>query len=64
MRSNTEKLTDNSLSNPLGKIHVLLTGQTIIIILISVNRLSTLTTGYVLPNEFLRWVDLHNNHWC
>jgi len=60
MSSNLENLTDNPSSNPLGKIHVLLTGQTIIVILISVNRLSTLATGYVLPNEFLRWVDFHN----
>ncbi len=60
MSTNAEKPTDNFLSNPLGKIHMLLTGQTILYILISVNRLSTLTTGYVLPNEFLRWVDLHN----
>ncbi|MEJ2558830.1 MAG: hypothetical protein P8186_21970 [Anaerolineae bacterium] len=60
MNLNAEELTDNSLSNPLGKIHVLLTGQTILVILVSVNRLSTLTTSYVLPNEFLRWVDLHN----
>jgi len=60
MSSNAGKLTGNSSSNPIGKIHALLTVQTIIVILVSVNRLSTLTTGYVLPNEFLRWVDLHN----
>jgi hypothetical protein len=29
-------------------------------ILVSLNRLGTWTLGYVLPNEFLRWVDLNN----
>ncbi|WP_076470958.1 hypothetical protein [Micromonospora avicenniae] len=28
--------------------------------LVSVNRLSDLTLGFVAPNEFLRWVDLNN----
>jgi hypothetical protein len=43
-----------------AQIHWLLTVQTVVIILLSVNRLSSLTLGYVAPNEFLRWVDLHN----
>jgi hypothetical protein len=30
------------------------------VILVSINRLSSLTTGYVAANEFLRWVDLLN----
>jgi hypothetical protein len=34
--------------------------QSVDIILVSINRLSTLTTGYVSSNEFLRWVDLNN----
>jgi hypothetical protein len=46
--------------NGLGKIHALLAVQSVVVILVSVNRLSTLTLGYVLPNEFLRWVDLNN----
>ena len=44
----------------LTRIHRLLTIQTIIIILLSVNRLSSLTLGYVAANEFLRWVDFNN----
>lgn len=44
----------------LGRIHLLLTMQTVIILLLSINRLSPLTLGYVAANEFLRWVDLNN----
>ena len=44
----------------LGRIHLLLTMQTVIILLLSINRLSSLTLGYVAANEFLRWVDLNN----
>jgi hypothetical protein len=44
----------------LGRTHALLTVQSIVIVLLSINRLSTLTTGYVAENEFLRWVDLNN----
>jgi len=44
----------------LGPIHLLLTVQTVVIILLSINRLSTLATGFVGANEFLRWVDLNN----
>ena len=44
----------------MKKIHLLLGGQSLIIVLLSINRLSTLTLGYVHPNEFLRWVDLNN----
>lgn len=44
----------------LGITHALLAVQTLVVILISINRLSTLTIGYVASNEFLRWVDLHN----
>ena len=58
----------NSLPRPvaatrrssLAPIHTLLGVQTLVVILVSINRLSTLTTGYVLPNEFLRWQDLLN----
>jgi len=45
---------------PLTPIHILLGVQTLAVVLVSINRLSTLTTGYVLPNEFLRWQDLLN----
>jgi hypothetical protein len=44
----------------LARIHVLLAVQSLVVVLVSINRLSTLTLGYVAPNEFLRWVDLHN----
>jgi hypothetical protein len=44
----------------LGRIHALLAVQSLVVVLVSINRLSRLTLGYVTPNEFLRWVDLHN----
>ncbi|GAB4581520.1 MAG: hypothetical protein Fur0022_42680 [Anaerolineales bacterium] len=40
--------------------HLLLSVQSVVVILLSINRLSSWTTGYVAPNEFLRWVDLNN----
>ena len=46
----------------LGQVHALLGVQSIIVVLLSLNRLSTLTLGYVAGNEFLRWVDLLK-HW-
>ncbi len=44
----------------MRRIHILLTVQTVVVILLSINRLSSLTTGYVASNQFLRWVDFHN----
>ena len=44
----------------IGRIHGLLAVQSLVVILVSINRLTSLTTGYVLPNEFLRWVDFNN----
>ncbi|MBW7883561.1 MAG: hypothetical protein H3C34_13160 [Caldilineaceae bacterium] len=41
-------------------IHILLAVQTIAVLLTTLNRLGPWTTGYVAPNQFLRWVDLHN----
>jgi hypothetical protein len=41
-------------------IHALLGVQSLVCILVSINRLGTGTLGYVLPNEFLRWVDFNN----
>ena len=32
----------------------------VVVVLVSVNRLSALTLSYVAPNQFLRWVDLIN----
>jgi hypothetical protein len=42
------------------KIHLLLSVQSIVAVLVSLNRLGAWTLGYVLPNEFLRWVDFNN----
>ena len=44
----------------LSRLHWLLGVQSVVIVLLSINRLSTLALGYVHPNEFLRWVDLNN----
>lgn len=44
----------------LARTHALLAVQSLVVILVSINRLSPLTLGYVAPNEFLRWVDLNN----
>lgn len=44
----------------LSEMHRWLTVQSGVVILVSINRLTHLMTGYVLPNEFLRWVDLNN----
>jgi phosphatidylserine synthase len=42
------------------RLHLLLGVQSGVIVLLSINRLSDATTGYVAGNEFLRWVDLNN----
>ena len=44
----------------MKRIHALLAVQSLVAILVSANRLGTWTLGYVLPNEFLRWVDFNN----
>ena len=44
----------------MKRIHILLGIQSLVVILVSMNRLGTWTLGYVLPNEFLRWVDFNN----
>ncbi|HVF24272.1 MAG TPA: hypothetical protein VNA23_00195 [Anaerolineales bacterium] len=44
----------------MKRIHTLLAVQSVVAILVSINRLGTWTLGYVLPNEFLRWVDFNN----
>ena len=44
----------------MKRIHALLGVQSLVAILVSVNRLGPWTLGYVLPNEFLRWVDFNN----
>ena len=44
----------------MKRIHLLLGIQSLVGILVSINRLGTWTLGYVLPNQFLRWVDFNN----
>ena len=44
----------------MKRIHLLLGIQSLVAILVSINRLGIWTLGYVLPNEFLRWVDFNN----
>lgn len=44
----------------MKRLHTLLGVQSLVAILVSINRLGTWTLGYVLPNEFLRWVDFNN----
>ena len=47
-------------SRSLTPIHILLGIQSLVVILVSINRLTSLTEGYVAANQFLRWVDLVN----
>ncbi|MBL8076647.1 MAG: hypothetical protein JNM55_01680 [Anaerolineales bacterium] len=44
----------------MRRIHTLLAVQSFVAILVSINRLGSWTLGYVLPNQFLRWVDFNN----
>lgn len=44
----------------LKRLQAFLTVQTVVVILGSINRLGTLTLGYVSSNGFLRWVDVVN----
>lgn len=44
----------------MKRIHLLLAVQSVVAILVSINRLGAWTLGYVLPNQFLRWVDFNN----
>src|SRR5437870_8450573 len=44
----------------LAPLHWLLAGQSLVVVLLSVNRLASLTLAYALPHEGLRWVDLTN----
>lgn len=41
-------------------LHLLLTAVSVVLILLTVNRRTTLTLPFVAPNEFLRWTDLNN----
>ena len=44
----------------LNTVHWLLAIQSLVVILVSINRLGSFTLGYVAENQFLRWVDLNN----
>ncbi|MDX1414222.1 MAG: hypothetical protein R3293_08520 [Candidatus Promineifilaceae bacterium] len=55
----THKAT-KSPAHGLTKIHLLLSVQSLVVVLVSINRLSSLTLGYVAQNQFLRWVDFNN----
>lgn len=50
----------SATAQALPRTHLLLGALSALIVLGSINRLSPATTGYVLANEFLRWVDLIN----
>ena len=43
----------------MKKVHWLLTGLSVTILLLSVNRLTSLTLSYLQPNGFLRWLDFN-----
>jgi hypothetical protein len=58
--TSTPAAAKRSTEPSLRQTHILLFVQSIVVVLVSINRLSTLTIGYVLPNQFLRWVDLNN----
>jgi hypothetical protein len=56
----TERADARQEERGMARIHLLLSVQTAVVLLLTVNRLSSLTLGYVAGNEFLRWVDFHN----
>lgn len=43
----------------MKKIHFLLTGLSIVILLLSLNRLTSFTLSYLQPYDFLRWLDFN-----
>jgi hypothetical protein len=49
-----------AVGSGLRGLHVLLGVQSLVVVLVSVNRLGSWSQGYVAGNEFLRWVDLNN----
>ncbi len=54
----------------MKRIHLLLGVQSLVAILVSINRLGTWTLGYVLPNDFCAgWISIiclscHSSAWC
>ncbi|MCL7429396.1 hypothetical protein [Streptomyces sp. YS415] len=55
-----------SLPRPVARatgqrqLHLLLALVSLLLVLLSVNRRSTLTLGHVLPHQAMRWVELNN----
>lgn len=43
----------------MKRIHLILSGLSLTIILLSLNRLTNFTQGYLQPFEFLRWLDFN-----
>ena len=43
----------------MKRVHWTLTGLSLTIVLLSLNRLTSFTAGYLQPYEFLRWVDFN-----
>lgn len=43
----------------MNRLHLILTGLSLTIILLSLNRLTDLTLSYLQPFEFLRWLDFN-----
>lgn len=60
MKANITTNLSQTSQRSLRQTHRLLAVQSLVVVLVSINRLSSLTTGYVAANEFLRWVDLNN----
>lgn len=43
----------------MRQVHLILIGLSLTIVLLSINRLTGLTSGYLAPYEFLRWLDFN-----
>ena len=43
----------------MKRIHLCLSGLSLVIIALSINRLASLTQGYLQPHDFLRWLDFN-----
>jgi len=56
----TASMMETTAASGLKRYHQLLAVQSLVVVLLSVNRLSSLTLGYVAANQFLRWVDFNN----
>ena len=50
----------SSAAIEIPRLHLLLGVQSVVIVLVSINRLSRLSLGFVADNQFLRWVDFNN----